>query len=94
MCSHHQAIRKSLASASLGLIIWIPNGNPDEDKPDGMVIAGRPQYVQGPWNMVLPVLDKSARAGVGVEGVIKTSTCSVKISMSRTNFMRRSFALE
>ena len=47
----------------------MPNGSPEAANPEGTVMAGNPQEVQGPWNMVLPVLVRSGRDGVGIEGV-------------------------
>ena len=75
-------------------MIWRPMGSPDSASPEGMVMVGSPEEVQGPWNMVLPVLVRSANAGVGVDGVSSTSACSANRCMSVMKRSLRSRAWE
>ena len=91
--SHHRAMESSRSSAKGDVISCIPIGRPDMASPAGRVMVGSPQEVQGPWNLVSPVFVRSAREGVGVEGVISTSTCSASTRMSAENLIRLSCAL-
>ncbi len=63
----------------------MPRGRPVADRPDGTVTVGNPQDVQGPWNIALPVTDRSLGAGVGVVGVSRTSARDAKDLVSAMN---------